>query len=196
MLHRTIGNVISASFPGLIRGRDAIAHQRMGHDMSDTAFTTQTIQQNFAKAMGPVADAMKSASIKLQVPEAARDFVKRSAELAKDRAASVHAGSIKATDAVESAASRAVTGFAQLSRDWQVAAHDDATAYFTSLGKIAGAKSMGEAAQLQAEYLRERAAVNAGRAKAAMGFLTSALSEGAKKAQEGMSTAASFGKAA
>lgn len=163
--------------------------------MSDTAFTTETIQQNFAKAFAPAVDAMKSAGAKLEVPEAARDFVKRSAELAKDRAAGVHAGSLKATDVMESVASRAVSGLARLSREWQAAAHEDATAYFTSLGKIADAKSMGEALQLQVEYLRERATVGVSRAKSAMSFMTSSVTEGAKKAQEELATAASFDKA-
>ena len=58
--------------------------------MSDFENTTQTIQHNTEKAFAPVIDAFKSVGSKLEVPEAARDFVKRSAEMAKDRASDIH----------------------------------------------------------------------------------------------------------
>lgn len=164
--------------------------------MSDTQFTPQAFQQNVEKAFPPVVDAVKSVTGKLQVPEAARDFVKRSAEMATDRAADVHAGTVKATDAIESAASKAVSGFARLSRDVQSAAYDDAKAYLASVSKIASATSFGEAVQHHVDYLRDRADVNMGRAKSAFEFVSVSMADGAKKAQESISKAATYTKAA
>ena len=171
--------------------------------MSDIESPTKSFQQNVEKAFAPVVDAVKSVTEKLEVPEAARDFVKRSVEVAQERAASVHTGSVKATDAIESAAAKAVADFARVSRDVQAAAYDDAKAYLASITKIAGAKSLSEAVQIQVDYLRERADVNVSRTKSVVEFVTGSFAEGAKKAQENFSKAqenlskiATFNKAA
>lgn len=164
--------------------------------MSEFENTANSFQQNVEKAFAPVVDAVKTATSKLEVPEAARDFVKRSVEVAQERAASVHAGSVKATDAIESATIKGVSGFARLSRDMQAAAYDDAKAYFASITKIAGAKSFGEAVQFHVDYLRDRADVNMGRAKSAVEYVTESLADGAKKAQENLGKVVSMNKAA
>lgn len=164
--------------------------------MSEFNNTTTSFQQSVEKTFAPVVDAVKTATEKLEVPQAARDFVKRSVEAAQERAASVHAGSVKATDAIESATIKGVSGFARLSRDMQAAAYDDAKAYFASVSKIAGAKSFGEAVQLHVDYLRDRADVNIGRTKAAIEYVTDSLADGAKKAQENLGKVVSMNKAA
>ena len=155
-----------------------------------------TFQQNIEKTFAPMTDALKNVTTKFEVPDAAREFVKRSAELAKDRATDVHTGAAKATDAMETAASKAVSGMARLSRDLQTAALDDATALFDSVVKVANAKTLSEAAELQVSYLRERGEVNVGRARSFMDFLTGSFAEGAKKAQENIAKVTSFNKAA
>ena len=164
--------------------------------MSEFENTANSFQQNVEKAFAPVVDAVKTATSKLEVPEAARDFVKRSVEVAQERAASVHAGSVKATDAIESATIKGVSGIARVSRDMQAAAYDDAKAYFASITKIAGAKSFGEAVQFHVDYLRDRADVNMGRAKSAVEYVTESLADGAKKAQENLGKVVSMNKAA
>ena len=57
-------------------------------------------------AFAPMTDALKNFQ-NLEVPEAARDFVKRTANTAKERAADVYAGSEKVTAAIETAATDA-----------------------------------------------------------------------------------------
>ena len=155
-----------------------------------------TFQQNVEKAFAPVTDAFKSYQGKLEVPQAARDFVKRSVELAKENAGNIQASVAKATDALENSAGKTVAGIARYNRDLQAAAYDDANAFFNTVTKIADAKSFGEAAQLQVDYLRERADVNVGRAKSLVDFVTGSLADGAKKAQENISKVATFNKAA
>ena len=164
--------------------------------MSEFENTANSFQQNVEKTFAPVVDAVKTATEKLEVPQAARDFVKRSVEVAEERVASVHAGSVKATDAIESAAIKGVSGLARLSRDMQAAAYDDAKAYFASISKIAGAKSFGEAVQFHVDYLRDRANVNMGRTKAAIESVTESLADGAKKAQENLGKVVNMNKAA
>ena len=158
--------------------------------------TTNTFQQTVEKTFSPMIDAVKNAAGKFEVPESARDFVKRSAEMAKDRAADMHTGSVKATDAVENAATTAVSGLAKFSRTVQANAYDDASAYFNSVGKIAAATSFGEAVQTHVDYLRERSDVNMGRAKAMFDYVSGSLAEAGKKAQEQVSKVANFSKAA
>ena len=57
----------------------------------------------------------------MEVPEAARDFVKKQAETAKVRAADIYAGSEKVTAAIETAASGSVSEVAKISRTIQQA---------------------------------------------------------------------------
>ena len=160
--------------------------------MSDN---TTMFQQTVEKTFSPVIDAVKNAAGKFEVPDSARDFVKRSAEMAKDRAADIHSGSVKATDAIEHAATTAVSGIARLTRDVQAAAYDDASAYFSSVGKIASSTSFGEAMQVHVDYLRARSDVNIGRAKSMFEFVSGSLVNAGKKAQETVSKVANYNAA-
>jgi len=54
---------------------------------TETNSALNTVKEAFA----PVTDALKNLQ-NLEVPEAAREFVKRTASTAKDRAADLHAG--------------------------------------------------------------------------------------------------------
>ena len=56
---------------------------------------------NFKEAFAPVTEAFKNFQ-NLEVPEAAREFVKKQAETAKERAADFYAGSEKASEVIES----------------------------------------------------------------------------------------------
>ncbi|MEY9159976.1 hypothetical protein ABIG04_008286 [Bradyrhizobium japonicum] len=64
----------------------------------------------------------------LEVPEAAREFVKKTANTAKDRAAEVFAGSERVTAAVENAVTESVTEAGKISRNIQQAIYEDAEA--------------------------------------------------------------------
>jgi len=64
------------------------------------------------------------------IPAAARDFVKKAAATAKERATTFHAGADKATTAVEQTVVTAVGEVAKLTRQAQQAAYEDAQAFF------------------------------------------------------------------
>jgi hypothetical protein len=148
-----------------------------------TANTQNTDMLNTLKeAFAPVTEALKTLQ-NVEVPEAARDFVKRAAGAAKDRSADAEARAEKVTAVVETA---------KVSRTIQQALYQDAAAFFANVDKLAAAKSFGEAMQIQSDYLRARGDAAAARAKATAEYFGKLISDGAKSAQENFSKAASL----
>jgi phasin len=125
----------------------------------------------------------------MEVPEAARDFVKKQAETAKVRAADVYAGSEKVTAAIETAVSDGVTEAAKISRNIQQALYQDAEAFFAGIGKLASAKSINEAVQIQSDLARAQGEVVVSRAKSTAEYLGKLVADGAKTAQDNFSKA-------
>jgi phasin len=120
----------------------------------------------------------------LEVPEAAREFVKKTANTAKDRAAEVFAGSERVTAAVENAVTESVTEAGKISRNIQQAIYEDAEAFFSGIDKLASAKSISEAVEIQSSLLRSRGEVFVSRAKATADYLGKLAANGAKSAQD------------
>ena len=120
----------------------------------------------------------------LEVPEAAREFVKKTANTAKDRAAEVFAGSERVTAAVENAVTESVTEAGKISRNIQQAIYEDAEAFFSGIDKLASAKSFSEAVEIQSSLLRARGEVFVSRAKATADYLGKLAANGAKSAQD------------
>jgi phasin len=157
-----------------------------------TASTQNTDMLNTLKeAFAPVAEALKTLQ-NVEVPEAARDFVKRAAGAAKDRSADAEARAEKVTTAIESAVTGSVVETAKVSRTIQQALYQDAEAFFANVDKLAAAKSFGEAMQIQSDYLRARGDAAAARAKATAEYFGKLISDGAKSAQENFAKAASL----
>ena len=120
----------------------------------------------------------------LEVPEAAREFVKKTANTAKDRAAEVFAGSERVTAAVENAVTESVTEAGKISRNIQQAIYEDAEAFFAGIDKLASAKSISEAVEIQSSLLRARGEVFVSRAKATADYVGKLAANGAKSAQD------------
>ena len=147
---------------------------------------TNSVLNTVKEAFAPVTDALKNLQ-NLEVPEAAREFVKKQAETAKERAADLHAGSEKVTAAIETAVSGSVTEAAKISRNIQDALYQDAEAFFAGIDKLASAKSLNEAVQIQSDMLRARGEVLVSRAKASTEYLGKLVADGAKTAQDNFS---------
>lgn len=148
------------------------------------------------EAFAPVTDALKNLQ-NLEVPEAARDFVKRAAGTAKDRAANLHEGSEKVTNVIETAVANSVSEAAKISRNIQQAMYQDAEAFYAGIDKLASAKSLTEAFQIQSELLRARGEVFVSRAKSTSEYVGKLVADGAKSAQDNFSkVAASYSKTA
>lgn len=156
----------------------------------ETAVNSAT--DSIKKAFAPMSDALKN----MEVPEAARDFVKRAASTAKDRAADIHTGSEKVTSVIETAAAGSVTEIAKITRNIQKAMYNDVEAYFSGIEKLASAKSLSEAAQIQTDMVKTAGEVLVARAKSTTEYLGKVISDGAKTAQDNMSKAASYVKTA
>ena len=144
---------------------------------------TNSVLNSVKEAFAPVTDALKNIQ-NLEVPEAAREFVKKTAGTDKERAADLHAGSEKVTAAIETAVAGSVTEAAKISRNIQDALYQDAEAFFAGIDKLASAKSLNEAVQIQSDMLRARGEVFVSRAKASTEYLGKLVSEGAKTAQD------------
>ena len=143
---------------------------------TETTSVLDTVKDAFA----PVTEAFKN----LEVPEAAREFVKKQTETAKERAADLYAGSEKATAAIETAVTGSVTEAAKISRNIQQALYQDAEAFFAGIDRLASAKSLNEAVQIQSDMLRARGEVLVSRAKASSEYLGKLVADGAKTAQD------------
>ncbi|MCP3381522.1 phasin [Bradyrhizobium sp. CCGUVB4N] len=120
----------------------------------------------------------------LEVPEAAREFVKKTANTAKDRAAEAFAGSERVTAAVENAVTESVAEAGKISRNIQQAIYDDAQAFFAGIDQLASAKSFSEAVEIQSSLLRARGETFVSRAKATTDYLGKLAANGAKSAQD------------
>src|SRR5229473_2041741 len=156
---------------------------------------TNTVFDSVKQAFAPVTDALKNLQT-MEVPEAARDFVKRTANTAKERAADVYAGSEKVTAAIETAVADSVSEAAKISRNIQQALYQDAEAFFAGIDKLASAKSLNEAVQIQSDMVRARGEVFISRAKSATEYLGKLVADGAKTAQDNFSKVATYGKTA
>ena len=160
-----------------------------------TETETNSVLNSFKGAFAPVTDALKNIQ-NMEVPEAARDFMKRTAGTAKDRAADIHAGSEKVTAAIETAVTGSVSEAAKISRNIQQALYQDAEAFFSGIDKLASAGSLNEAIQIQTDMVRARGEVFMSRAKSTTEYLGKLVADGAKTAQDNFSKAASYKTAA
>lgn len=144
---------------------------------------TNSVFNTFKDAFAPVTEAFKNFQ-NLEVPEAARDFVKKQAETAKVRAADFYAGSEKASEVIETAVAGSVSEAAKIGRNIQQAFYQDAEAFFAGVDKLASAKSINEAVQIQSDLLRAHGETLVSRAKASTEYLGKLVTEGTKSAQD------------
>ena len=156
---------------------------------------TNSVLNTVKEAFAPVTDALKNIQ-NMEVPEAARDFVKRTASTAKDRAADIHAGSEKVTAAIETAVTGSVSEAAKISRTIQQAIYQDTEAFFAGIDRLASAKSLTEAVQIQSDMVRTRGEVFMSRAKSTTEYLGKLVADGARTAQDNLSKVASYSKTA
>jgi phasin len=147
---------------------------------------TNSMLNSMKEAFAPVTDAMKNFQA-MEVPEAAREFVKKTAGTAKERAADLHAGTEKVTAAIETAVAGSVSEAAKITRNIQQALYQDAEAFFAGIDKLASAKSINEAVQIQSDMVRARGEVLVSRAKSTSEYLGKLVTDGAKTAQDNLS---------
>ncbi len=146
---------------------------------------TNSVLNSVKEAFAPVTDAFTKLRT-LEVPEATRDFVKRAAGTAQGKAAEIQAGSEKVTSAIETAMSSSVSEAAKLSRNIQTAFYQDVASFFAGIDKLASAKSLNEAVQIQADMVRASGELFVSRAKSSTEYLGKLITDGAKTAQDNL----------
>lgn len=167
--------------------------------MTDTAnhesYTqaAETVADSVKQAFQPVTDAFKNFQT-LEVPEAARDFVKRAAGTAKEKVADFHAGSEKVTSAIEETVANSVSEAAKITRNIQQAIYQDTETFFSGIDKLASAKSVQEAFQIQTDLARSQGEVLVSRARSATDYFGKLVSDSAKSVQDNF--AKTFSKSA
>ena len=129
----------------------------------------------------------------VQVPEAAREFVKRAASAAEERAADAQVGVEKVTAAIESAAASSVSEAAKVSRAIQNAVYEEVDAALDGIQKLATTKSFGDVFHVQSDYFHNRVAATAARAGAIGGYLNELVHQAAKFANRTSSESAQLG---
>jgi phasin len=149
---------------------------------------TNNVYDSVKEAFAPVSEAFKNFQ-NMEVPEAARDFVKRSANTAKERTAEVYAGSERVTSAIESAVTDGVSEAAKIGRNIQQAIYQDAEAFFEGIDKLASAKTINEAVQIQSDLARARGEVIMSRAKSTTEYFGKLVANGAKTVQDNFAKA-------
>lgn len=135
------------------------------------------------QAFAPVNDALKSFQT-MGSQDATREFVKKTVNAAKDRAAEVYAGSEQVTAAIENAVTESVAETAKISRNVQQAFYQDTEAFFACIDRLASAKSINEAVQIQSDLLRANGEVFVARAKAAGDYFGKLVANSTKTAQD------------
>src|ERR1700730_3395855 len=111
-----------------------------GETQMTTETETNSVLNTVKEAFAPVTDALKNLQ-NMEVPEVAREFVKKTDGTAKERAADFHAGSEKVTGVAETAGTGSVSGAAKRMRNIQQAIYEDTEAFFAGIDKMASAKS-------------------------------------------------------
>ena len=163
--------------------------------MTKTAAKTKTVAEN-SGILESVKSAYDTVSSKMEVPAAARDFVKRTASTAQERAETVHETAANLTDGAEKLATRIVGGYANFTRGLLDMTLANVQHTLATVEKLAAVKSVNEAVQVQVDFVRENTSANIERMRGAADTAKSVVTEGAKTVQAGISKIYAFDKKA
>jgi hypothetical protein len=125
-----------------------------------------------------------TADVNMEVPETAREFIKRAATTAKERAADARVSVEQVTAAIESAAGGSVRETAKIGRAIQNAVCEEVDALLDGVGHLATAKSFGEAFHMQSDYVHGRVAATARHGWAIVSYMSELVLEAAEFANK------------
>ena len=173
----------------MVNGVNHGSKPRMENTMAKTSKpATAAFQQ--------ISDAIDSVNKKVEVPAAARNFVKRTAATTKQRAEAVHAHAAKAAEGVEKLATSLVGGYANFTRTLLDISLANVQHTLATVEKLAGACSLNEVVEVQADFVRESARANVERVRNAADSVKSVVADGAKTVQAEISKIYDFGQQA
>ncbi len=161
-----------------------------------TKTAAKTTKSATAGYFEQVREAFDNVQSKIEVPAAARDFVTRTASSAKERAEQVHATAGKLTNGAEKLASSFVGGYANFARGMLDMTLANVQHALSTVEKVAGAQSLSEAVQVQADFVRDNARANYDRVRGAAENVRTVVTDGAKTVQAEIAKVYDFGKKA
>ncbi|MGD9912596.1 MAG: phasin family protein [Rhizobiaceae bacterium] len=164
-----------------------------------TAKTNTTASKTKSAATGyfeQVRETIENMTSKVEVPAAARDFVTRTASSAAERAEKVHETAGKMTSGAEKIATAFVGGYANFTRGLLDMTLANVQHTLSTVEKVAGSKSLSEAMQVQADFVRDNARANYDRVRGAAENVRTVVTDGAKTVQAEIGKIYDFGKKA
>lgn len=147
--------------------------------MTKTSAKTNDTSASFAS----IQHAFENIQTSFEVPAVARDFVKRTAASAKERAESTHSGAANVTESMEKFATSMAGAYAKLTRGLLDMTLANVQHSLSTVEKLAGAKSVNEAVQLQADFIRDNAQANFDRVRDAAENARTTLTSGVQTVQ-------------
>lgn len=114
----------------------------------------------------------------------ARELVKRTTETAKERTDGLYASSKKYNSDLEGTLTRAADGYVNFLGSFADVLYANASNAISTAEKLAEAKSLSEAVQIQADYLREQSAENIEHARNAAGYVQDVMTENASRLRD------------
>lgn len=120
-----------------------------------------------------------------RVAEGAREFVKRTTDSAQERAESAHETTKKYNAQLEDTLKRAAAGYANILGGIADAAFANVNHTLAAVEKLAEAKSVSEAMDVQTTYVREHAAQNMEHVRSAYDYVRDVASENMTSVREG-----------
>ncbi len=133
---------------------------------------TKAVQENASEMTSRVADG-------------AREFVKRTTETVQERAESAYETSKTYNDQMEEQLKRAAAGYANILDGLAHAALSNLNHTLAAVEKLAEAKSVSEAVEIQTTYVREHTAKNMEHARSAYDYVRDVASDNASSLRDG-----------
>ena len=183
------GNYMTAVPRVMVNGVNHGSEPRMENMMTRTS-------KPAAAAFQQISNAIDSVSKTIEVPAAARDFVKRAASSTKQRAETIHATAAKATEGAEKLATSLVGGYADFTRGLLDISLANVQHTLATVEKLAAVRSLNEAVDVQADFVRESVRANVERISNAANTAKSVVADGAKTVQAEVSKIYGFGQQA
>ncbi len=120
----------------------------------------------------------------VEVPAAVRELLKNAAEAAKLRVGEFQDGAYKAAEGSEQFLNAFVGGYAKFARGMVDATFANVEHALDTVEKLAAAKSVNEAVQLQADFVRDNARANYDRVSVAAENVRNVVADNTKKVQD------------
>jgi len=136
--------------------------------------TVEAVQENASEMTSKVADG-------------AREFVKRTTETVQERAEGAYESSKTYNSQMEDTLKRAASGYANILGSMADVAFTNLNHTLAAVEKLAEAKSVSDAMEIQTTYVREHTAKNMEHARSAYDYVRDVASENASSLRDGYS---------